>query len=104
MKTTLIALAAASMISLGTAATASAAPNAGLDITAGNAASVQKVGHRGGVRIRIYRHGYGYRYYGYGYGYRHFCKKLYYKGWVLGYAWARHKFYSYCGYKPYYGY
>ena len=100
MKTTLIALAAASMISLGTAATASAAPNAGLDITNGNGASVEKVGGRRRLGFRYY--GYGYRYYGYGYNRHHFCKKLYYKGWVLGFAWARYKYFQHCSNRTYY--
>jgi len=91
MKKTLIALATTATIALATAGTVSAAPTAGLDITSGSAAAaVEKVGYR------RFRYRYGYRYYGYGYGYRHQCKRLYYKGWVLGWAWARYKYFKYC--------
>jgi hypothetical protein len=102
MKKTLIALAAAATVSLGTIGAASAAStvtSAGaLDFTAQNGAAVQKVGHH-------FRHRYGYRYYGgYGYGYnaRFYCKRLYYKGYVLGYGWARFKYVRHCAWR--YGY
>jgi len=98
MKKTLIALATTATIALGTAGVASATSTASFDVTAGNAAAaVEKVGYRRGYRFR-----YGYRYYGYGYGYRHTCKRLYYKGWVLGWAWARYKYFKYCSRR--YGY
>ena len=60
MKKTLLSIAAAALISLGTIGAASAAPNAGLDITANSGASIQKVGYR---HYRHYRRGYrrGYR-------------------------------------------
>ena len=97
MKKTLIALAAAATVSLGAIGTASAAPNAGLDFTAQNGA-VQKVGHHFGYRYG-YRYGYGYGYgHGYAYGYQ-FCKELYYKGYVLGWDWARFKYIRHCAYK-----
>ena len=82
MKKTLIALAAAATVSLGAIGAASAAPNAGLDITAQSGAAIQKVG---------YGHHYGHRY-----DYFHYCKRLYYKGFVLGFDWARYKYYRHC--------
>ena len=91
MKKTLIALAAAATVSLGTIGAASAATSTtALDITAQNGAAVQKVGY------------YGY-YYGYGYRYSHFhhCKRLYYKGFVLGWDWARFKYYRFCAHRYY---
>jgi hypothetical protein len=91
MKKTLIALAAAATVSLGTLGAASAtstATSAGaLDVTAQNGA-VQKVG---------YYHRYG-GYFNYGYGYE-YCKHLYYKGWVLDYRWAQIKYLRHCRYK-----
>ena len=92
MKTTLIALAAASMISLGTAATASAAPNAGLDVSAGKASSVQKVRGRGRG---------GYTFHGPDYGFRRYCQDLYYKGWVLDLKWAQIQYKRECSYRSY---
>ncbi|MDH3234377.1 MAG: hypothetical protein OEQ29_12735 [Alphaproteobacteria bacterium] len=93
MKKTLIALAAAATVSLGAIGAASAAPAANLDMTVKNGVSTQEVG---------YRFRYGYRYYGgygyHGYGY-HYCKRLYYKGYVLGWAWARFKYVRHCAYK-----
>jgi hypothetical protein len=90
MKKTLIALAAAATVSLGTLGAASAASTgastAALEIGAQSNAAVQKVGYR-------------FRYYGgYGYGYR-YCKHLYYKGWVLDFYWARVKYYRNCTYR-----
>jgi len=88
MNKTLIALAAATTVSLGAIGAASAASTSALDVTAQNGAAIQKVG---------YRHGFGYRpSYGYGYEY---CKHLYYKGWVLDFHWARAKYYRYCTYR-----
>jgi hypothetical protein len=98
MKKTLIALAAAATVSLGTIGAASAASTTALDFGAQNGAAVQKVGHH-------FRHRFGYRYgYGYGYGYnaRFYCKRLYYKGYVLGFAWARFKYNRHCAWR--YGY
>jgi len=94
MKKTLIALAAAAAVSLGTFGAASAASTGAstaastgaLEIGAQPNAAVQKVGYR-------------FRYYGgYGYGYR-YCKHLYYKGWVLDFYWARVKYYRRCTYR-----
>jgi hypothetical protein len=93
MKKTLIALAAAATVSLGTIGAASAAPAStlagGLDMTAQTAA-VQKVDYS----YNYYRN--GYRNYGYGY---EFCKHLYYKGWVLDFYWARVEYYRHCTYR-----
>ena len=91
MKKTLIALATTATIALGTAGVASAAPQTGLDFAAGNGTAIEKVGYKFRYGYRYY----GYRYYRYGYGY-HYCKKLHYKGFVLGWGWARYKFYKYC--------
>ncbi|MDH3234521.1 MAG: hypothetical protein OEQ29_13465 [Alphaproteobacteria bacterium] len=96
MKKTLIALAAAATVSLGTIGAASAAPVAALDVTAANGAAVQKVGH-GHFHHR--RHYYGYNY---GYSARRYCTRLYYKGYVLGFAWARFKYVRHCAWR--YGY
>ena len=119
MKKTLIAIAAAATISLGTAGAVSAAPNTALDVTADAGVSIEKVGYRRGYRRgyrhgtyrRGYRHGYrhgyrrhyrGYRrHYGHGYG-RFYCKRLYYKGYVLGWGWARFKYLKYCARRYYY--
>jgi hypothetical protein len=90
MKKTLIALAAAATVSLGTIGAASAASTTALDVTAQNGA-VQKVGY--------YGYGYGYGHYDYG---RRFCTRLYYKGYVLGFAWARFKYIRHCAWR--YGY
>ncbi len=106
MKKTLIAIAAAATLSLGTAGAVSAAPSTALDVTADTGVSIEKAGYRRGFRHgryrRGYRHGYrhgyrsyGYRHYGYGYG-RFYCKRLYYKGYVLGWGWARFKYLKYC--------
>ncbi|HUT49278.1 MAG TPA: hypothetical protein VM325_08055 [Alphaproteobacteria bacterium] len=97
MKKTLIALAAAATVSLGAIGAASAAPTASLDMTVKTGVSTQEVGYRYGYRS----YGYGYRHHGYGYG-RFYCKQLHYKGYVLGYAWARFKYVRHCGYR--YGY
>ena len=98
MKKTLIALAAAATVSLGAIGAASAAPAASLDMTVKSGVSTQEVGYR-------FRH--GYRYYGHGYrhhGYnaRFYCKRLYYKGYVLGIGWARYKYVRHCAWR--YGY
>ena len=104
MKKTLIALAAAATVSLGTIGAASAASTAtstgALDFGAQNGAAVQKVGHHFGHRFG-YRYGYGYGY-GYGYNARVVCDRLYYKGYVLGFEWARIKYVRHCGWR--YGY
>jgi len=86
MKKTLIALAAATTVSLAALGSASAASTTALDVTAQNGA-VQKVGY--------HFHGYGHGY-GYGYSYFEYCKRLYYKGFVLGIDWARYKYYRHC--------
>jgi hypothetical protein len=86
MKKTLIALAAAATVSLGTIGAASAATSAGaLDVAAQNGAAVQQVGY------------YHYR----RHNYFHYCKRLYYKGFVLGYGWARYKYYRHCARRYY---
>jgi len=87
MKKTLIAIATAATVSLGAIGAASAAPNAGLDITAKTGVSTQEVGYR-------YNRFYG----NYGYYYQH-CKRLYYKGWVLDYRWAQIAYLRHCRYK-----
>jgi hypothetical protein len=87
MKKTLIALAAAATVSLGAMGAASAASTTALDVTAQNGASIQKVGYH-------YYHGYRYNYF-------HYCKRLYYKGFVLGYGWARYKYYRHCARRYY---
>jgi hypothetical protein len=92
MKKTLIALAAAATVSLGTIGAASAASTAtsigALDIAAQNGA-VQKVGY-------YYNRLGGYFNYGDHYEY---CKFLYYKGWVLDSRWAQIKYLRHCRYK-----
>jgi len=88
MKKTLIALAAAATVSLSALGSASAASTTALDVTAQNGA-VQKVGY-----FVYYGHGHGY--YGHGYSYFEYCKRLYYKGFVLGIDWARYKYYRHC--------
>ena len=95
MKKTLIAIAAAATISLGTAGAVSAAPSTALDVTAGTGVSIEKAGYRHGRRHFRYGYRRGYRHYGYGYG-RFYCKRLYYKGYVLGWGWARFKYLKYC--------
>jgi hypothetical protein len=99
MKKTLIALAAAATVSLGTVGAASAASTtasaAALDFGAQNGAAVQNVGHR-------FRHRFGHhhrRHFGFG---RHYCSRLYYKGYVLGFSWARFKYIRHCAWR--YGY
>ena len=88
MKKTLIALAAATTVSLGTIGAASAASTTSLDVTAQNGA-VQKVGY-------YYNRLGGYHNYGDQYEY---CKYLYYKGWVLDSRWAQIQYLRHCQYK-----
>ena len=91
MKKTLIALAAAATVSLGTIGAASAASTAtstgALDFGAQNGAAIQKVDYHFN------------RFYGnYGYTYQ-YCRHLYYKGWVLDYRWAQIQYLRHCRYK-----
>lgn len=98
MKTTILSIAAAAAITLGTAGAASAAPsaaNAGL-FDGANAAQTQTVrwrhGHRHGWRYNRIR-------------YRRMCRRLYYKGFVLGNPFARRAFYRLCRHRrPFYRY
>jgi len=94
MKTTILSIAAAAAITLGTAGAASAAPaaNAGL-FEGSNAAQTQTVYHGGG---------YGWHR---GHGRRRFCRRLYYKGFVLGNPFARRLYYRLCRrhHRPFYG-
>ena len=95
MKKTLIAIAAAATVSLGAIGAASAAPvapAASLDMSVKTGVSTQEVG---------YRFRYGYRHYGYRNNYFHYCKRLYYKGFVLGWDWARFKYYRHCARRHY---
>jgi len=102
MKTTILSIAAAAAITLGTAGAASAAPsaaNAGL-FDGANAAQTQTVRHRGGWR-RHNRGGWRHR----SIRYRGMCRRLYYKGFVLGNPFARRAFYRLCRYRrPFYRY
>ena len=89
MKKTLIALAAAATVSLGTigAASATSTSTGALDFGAQNGAAIQKVDYHFN------------RFYGnYGYTYQ-YCKHLYYKGWVLDYRWAQIQYLRHCRYK-----
>ena len=95
MKKTLIALAAAATVSLGAIGAASAAPAANLDMTVKNGVSTQEVGYRFRRGYRYYGHGYRHH----GYNARFYCKRLYYKGYVLGFGWARYKYVRHCAYK-----
>jgi hypothetical protein len=96
MKTTILSIAAAAAITLGTAGAATAATptvNAGL-FEGAETAKTQTVRHRG----------YGYRY-GYGYRHRRMCRRLRYRGFVLGDWRARRLYYRLCRYRrPYYRY
>jgi poly(3-hydroxybutyrate) depolymerase len=87
MKTTILSIAAAAAITLGTAGAASAATpaaNAGL-FDGASAAKTQQVYYGGGWgwRHRHYRH-------------RRMCRRLYYKGFVRGNPFARRLFYRLC--------
>ena len=99
MKTTILSIAAAAAITLGTAGAASAASpaaNAGL-FEGGETAQTQQIRHRGGWR---HRHGWNHR----RYRYRRMCRRLYYKGFVLGNPFARRAFYRLCRHRrPFYG-
>ncbi len=97
MKTTILSIAAAAAITLGTAGASVAgtpAANAGL-FEGGETAKTETVRHRG----------YGY---GYGYGrYRHrrMCRRLRYRAFVLGSWRARRLYYRLCRHRRYgYGY
>jgi len=98
MKTTILSIAAAAAITLGTAGAASAASsaaNAGL-FEGGQAAQTQQV-HYTGWR---HRHFGGRRW-----RHRRLCRRLYYKGFVLGNPFARRAYYRICRYRrPFYGY
>jgi hypothetical protein len=97
MKTTILSIAAAAAITLGTAGAASAAPsaaNAGL-FDGANAAQTQQVYYGGGWG--------GWRHHGF--RHRRMCRRLYYKGFVLGNPFARRAFYRLCRHRrPFYRY
>jgi hypothetical protein len=99
MKTTILSIAAAAAITMGAAGAASAAPsaaNAGL-FDGANAAQTQTVHFRGWR----HRHGHGWRYNRI--RYRRMCRRLYYKGFVLGNPFARRAFYRLCRHRrPFY--
>jgi len=87
MKATILSIAAAAAITLGTAGGASAAvpaAKAGLFEGAG-AAKMQTVHHR----HRFWRH-------------RRMCRRLYYRGFVLGHWHARRAYYRLCRYRGWY--
>jgi hypothetical protein len=95
MKTTILSIAAAAAITLGTAGAASAAGTvANPSLFEGGAAKVETVHYRG--RRHFHR--------GYGHGVRHRvrCRRLYYRGYVLGHWHARRMFNRFCTYR--YGY
>ncbi|HUT47729.1 MAG TPA: hypothetical protein VM325_00185 [Alphaproteobacteria bacterium] len=96
MKATILSIAAAAAITLGSAGAsvaASPASNAGL-FEGGETAQTQQIRHRGGWggHHRRFRH-------------RRMCRRLYYKGFVLGNPFARRAFYRLCRHRrPHYGY
>jgi len=94
MKKIVLSIAAAAAITLGAAGAATAAvpaANAGLFEGAG-ATKVQQVHHR------RWRHGPRWRH-------RRMCRRLRYRGFVLGHWRARRAYYRLCRYRrPYYGY
>ena len=101
MKTIVLSIAAASAITLGAAGAATAGvPTAGAGLFEGApaAAKTQKIHHpgwrhrhRGNWRWRLIRH-------------RRMCRRLRYRGFVLGDWRARRAFYRLCRYRrPYYG-
>ena len=101
MKTTILSIAAAAAITLGAAGAATAASptgNAGL-FEGGSAAPVQLANHRG---FRGRRH-LGGRY-GRGVNRRVRCRRLYYRGFVLGDLFARRMFNRFCTYRHGYRY
>jgi len=111
MRNSIISLAAAAVISLGAAGAASAAPNAGLDFSAQNGSGIQKVSYGYGYgsyhqrRCRRLRqlayHGSRWAMAKYnricrGYSRARICKRLYYKGFVLGIPGAKYRYYRLC--------
>ena len=93
MKTTILSIAAAAAITLGTAGAASAAVSAAPAANAGGlfegagAAKVQTVHYRGRHwRHRNWRH-------------RRMCRRLRYRGFVLGHWRARRAYYRLCRYR-----
>ena len=98
MKTIILSIAAAAAITVGAAGAASAATpaaNAGL-FEGAQAGQTQTVHFRGWrhrhIGGRNWRH-------------RRMCRRLYYKGFVLGNPFARRLFYRLCRYRrPFYGY
>jgi len=96
MKTTILSIAAAAAITLGTAGAATAAgPVANLGLFDGGSASkVETVHYRGG---RHFHRGHGR-----GIGHRVRCRRLYYRGYRLGDPFARRLFNRFCTFR--YGY
>jgi hypothetical protein len=93
MKTTILSIAAASVITLASAGAATAAgpvANPGL-FDGGSAAKVETVHYRGGRHFHR----------GHGRGIRHRvrCRRLYYRGYVLGHPFARRMFNRFCTYR-----
>jgi len=87
MKTTILSIAAAAALTLGTAGAASAAGTvANPGLFEGGAAKVQTVNHWG--------HGNGHQF-----GQRLRCRRLYYRGYVLGDPFARRLFNRFCTYR-----
>ena len=90
MKTKLIVAAAAAALSLGAAGAVNAAPVAGKAAVAPANGAVKQV---------TYGYGYGP---GPRYGFNHRrCKRLHYRGFVLGHPFARHLFRKHCTYRRY---
>jgi len=95
MKKIALSIAAAAAFTLGAAGAATAGvpvAKAGL-LEGSSAAQTQRVHHRG------WHHHHGHRY-----RHRRFCRRLYYRGFVLGHWRARRAYYRLCRYRsPYYG-
>ncbi|MEJ2121044.1 MAG: hypothetical protein P8Z76_10110 [Alphaproteobacteria bacterium] len=93
MKTTILSIAAAAAITLGTAGAASAAvpaTKAGGLFEGAGAAKIQTVHYRG----RHWRHRH--------WRYRRMCRRLRYRGFVLGHWRARRAYYRLCRYRHWY--
>jgi hypothetical protein len=93
MKTTILSIAAAAAITLGTAGAASAAaPAAKAGLFDGASAAKTQTVYYGG--------GFGWHR---GFGHRRMCRRLYYRGFVLGNPLARRLFYRLCRHhRPFY--
>ena len=111
MRKIILSLAAVAAVSAGAAGAASAAPNAGLDFNAQNNAGIQKVSYGHGYgryhrkrcrRLRFLAHqGSRWAMAKYnricrGYSRVRICKRLHYKGFVLGNPGAKYRYYRLC--------